>query len=513
MAQTTAQGSYAERARKAIPSSVNNLNLRSSSDLATQALDIVANVWSQPQPTAPPHHLSVSSAEDQWPEVGSHHEPQPTTITRKTVEKTSKSKWVPIPAHELQAAADALNPARRPKSSRPHSNSNSGSRKQTPGASSSAHSRTHSRATSVHSSPIFPRGRRLPDDPHSSPPLIVQPHLAPPPQPISIYHDPFAVRYYQPQWYNNPSPPLHSPVYLPHPTVYHHPPYDLHHHPQDLTQPQPSTSPLPLPPTLNTVNVSSIISSSTSTSRVFGSIEPSTAPYRPPLPSTTTAPCAFPQFSIGVPVGSTSIPSARNRTRRKPKPSWEGKNPDDENRENGHDEERELVDLTPRWSDAPPHTNKWSSPRQLQRLLEHLATSTQEHEVEEEMVHQAEEDHPNGPPHNIHPNPTAHPDDADHVFEVKDYGYGFGSGGPSSLRPYGYAPPQTEAYSYGVVNANGAGGSGYVSPTWERERGEYNGNGNGNGRHTPQPEPVLPPPDTEPPPHARGVRVLAPAEH
>ncbi|KAG5353070.1 hypothetical protein C0989_010693 [Termitomyces sp. Mn162] len=253
-----------------------------------------------PTPESPHHdpfvvRTSISSAQqpplaiddNTWPEVGkpcqdeitpNHHPVAPGPSPRKTLsspgtqtnllpgEKT-KSKWVPIPRQELQAAADALDNRRR-KSSRHHSLS--GSRKppsktlaQTSASGSVSHSRiasaSQSRSESLQSSPLLPRGRRLPDDkevpqisnprsgssrPHSpplqfnttstssphqqqhpssifsshpstsrphSPPLVVQPHLAPSPQPIPVYThpdpNPFVVRYGPSAPYSASSPP------------------------------------------------------------------------------------------------------------------------------------------------------------------------------------------------------------------------------------------------------------------------------------------------------------------
>ncbi|KAF5380054.1 hypothetical protein D9615_006132 [Tricholomella constricta] len=185
---------------------------------------------------------------ESWPEVGrsvptttttstEHHDSKevggngsPTALEAdstpagtSTSRKGEKTKWVPIPPEELQAAADALAKSSR---SRQHSGSRksntrsgnlnnnatqgSGSGQgQNHHVQSTAQSRVHSRSESLQSSPRFPRGRRLPgDDPvtgvsgyggpgisehnskyfprsgASSPSLQIQPHLQPLPQPI-----------------------------------------------------------------------------------------------------------------------------------------------------------------------------------------------------------------------------------------------------------------------------------------------------------------------------------------
>ncbi|KAG5653566.1 hypothetical protein H0H81_012255 [Sphagnurus paluster] len=177
---------------------------------------------------------------DNWPEVGkavaptittseydskeengnngaNKHEAELTHSGSGTSRKSEKTKWVPIPPEELQAAADAHAKSSR---SRQHSASRktqisrsvNTSSSAIPGSAlgqsqsriqSAAQSRAHSRSGSLQSSPRFPRGRRLPgDDPvtasgysvqterhlgprsRASSPLQVQPHLQPTPQPI-----------------------------------------------------------------------------------------------------------------------------------------------------------------------------------------------------------------------------------------------------------------------------------------------------------------------------------------
>lgn len=127
--------------------------------------------------------------------------------------KNEKPKWIPIPAEELQAAADAL--AKETKQHHPHhhyasrglnnhnayvSGSTYGHGRSRPH--STSHSRMHSRAGSLQSSPRLSKGRRLPGDEsngtaaatnglHVNPsarekrvsgetsPLVVKPHLQP----------------------------------------------------------------------------------------------------------------------------------------------------------------------------------------------------------------------------------------------------------------------------------------------------------------------------------------------
>ncbi|KAI0251915.1 hypothetical protein BJV78DRAFT_398444 [Lactifluus subvellereus] len=98
-----------------------------------------------------------------------------------TPKKSEKTKWIPIPPEELQAAADALNPPRPYSQSRNHSQRNSQARstaasgsgsiqgsqapsKVASGRTSASHSRVHS-PNSMASSPRHPgRGRQLPVD-------------------------------------------------------------------------------------------------------------------------------------------------------------------------------------------------------------------------------------------------------------------------------------------------------------------------------------------------------------
>ncbi|KAG5220188.1 winged helix DNA-binding domain-containing [Salix suchowensis] len=151
-----------------------------------------------PRPGPPSVHDSES-----WPEVGKSTFPadskEGSTIWKEqepTPRKGEKQKWVPIPAAELQAAADAQNQNQKSSSSKQHSRAHSRAQSQKgtnpprsnnaittptaqPGsqnasrAASQAHSRiqstTHSRiasrSTSAQSSPRLSRGgRKLEDD-------------------------------------------------------------------------------------------------------------------------------------------------------------------------------------------------------------------------------------------------------------------------------------------------------------------------------------------------------------
>ncbi|KDQ22241.1 hypothetical protein PLEOSDRAFT_1109363 [Pleurotus ostreatus PC15] len=150
-----------------------------------------------PRPGPPLVHDSES-----WPEVGKSTFPadskEGSTIWKEqepTLRKGEKQKWVPIPAAELQAAADAQNQNHKSSSSKQHSRAHSRAQSQKgtnptrsnnpntstaqPGsqnasrAASQAHSRiqstTHSRiasrSTSAQSSPRLSRGgRKLEDD-------------------------------------------------------------------------------------------------------------------------------------------------------------------------------------------------------------------------------------------------------------------------------------------------------------------------------------------------------------
>ncbi|KAG6917764.1 hypothetical protein DXG01_001169 [Tephrocybe rancida] len=405
-----------------------------SSDLATQALNIVAahspptsNVWSKrlahatASVTAPEHdsfivqnNATAPIDEQSWPEVGkaledhsndpppsssAHHSPtasprkcsvpfalsvQPPTNPPNPL--ASKSKWVPIPAEELQATADALNPpsSRHPSHPRRAQKHTSSPSHPTP-ASSSSHSRLPSTSHSLQSSPLFPRGRRLPDDsfparfppdtahphvPHTtassrprSPPLTVQPHLAPPPQPIPVYapkhspsprapahlplptaHDPFAVRYFPTSpyqsWYGTPNPAYwggslpasgsHSPAYPPlhpHPNVhlngsaYPAPQYQLTRRwGQDQEQEPLTQTHVPPPPALsNPVTVSSfsyapsLISLPTHTFGLASSRSPSPLPPQP----LHEEPKPFQQFSIGVSEGEDTYSHPKGKRSRK----------------------------------------------------------------------------------------------------------------------------------------------------------------------------------------------------
>ncbi|EDQ98595.1 uncharacterized protein LACBIDRAFT_298829 [Laccaria bicolor S238N-H82] len=222
--------SYAQRAKNAQnKSNHGDDSPPTSPTLAVKALSIVAaqkdttivNFWSQrkekmaaaaaaaathPNPqqqlrkTVPSRDNTTTNGVDTntWPEVGKVLESASGTTTDEQQEREKenvshtprKTKWVPIPPEELQAAADALR-VKSAKSSRSNSrsnnkrnttnanangstqnqNQNQSGRQSTPA--STSHSRVNSRSASVHSSPhLFARGRRLPDDQdHSVPPV------------------------------------------------------------------------------------------------------------------------------------------------------------------------------------------------------------------------------------------------------------------------------------------------------------------------------------------------------
>ncbi|CAA7268517.1 unnamed protein product [Cyclocybe aegerita] len=181
-----------------------------------------------------PERLARPAPQEDWPEVGKSI--STSTSTERSVNGTPKKsgekpKWVPIPAEEMQAAADAASKRRKnslhpsqggtPPRTRTHSGRTSASH-------SATHSRVQSRSGSLQSSPRVPRGRRLPpaDEPASSinsaPEPEQQPttpnHPTPPPQP---QYQP-----YQPAHQPPHQPPLHpsAPVFYPQNGTSPHPP-------------------------------------------------------------------------------------------------------------------------------------------------------------------------------------------------------------------------------------------------------------------------------------------------
>ncbi|KAG6855697.1 hypothetical protein H0H87_011917 [Tephrocybe sp. NHM501043] len=303
---------------------------------------------------------------------------------------------VPAPENELQAAADALE--RRPKSSRTHSRSRRPPQghKHTP-ASSAAHSRIPSASASAQSSPLIPRGRRLPDEsvplpPSSvnashptappsrprSPPLVVQPHLAPQPHPIPVspppppQHDPFAVRYYhhapiQPYPGSPPPPPPpgtfwypaptwsqpgsghHSPAYPPtyhyptppmipphHRQVYHTPRHGYSQPPHDVSEDAPPSTGSPSTihthahrPSVTSTTLSSTLPLSTSSSNApsitasssTSSVPNGTTTHRvfgsiDDAPDQDGGPISAKQFGFGLPEGSRSGGRGKRTKRR-----------------------------------------------------------------------------------------------------------------------------------------------------------------------------------------------------
>ncbi|KAG2003409.1 hypothetical protein CC2G_004009 [Coprinopsis cinerea AmutBmut pab1-1] len=197
----------------------------------------------------PPVPPSIDS--EAWPEVGKstpsdqQENSSKEAIAKETKEEISaagrrgeKTKWIPIPAEELQAAADEMLKNSRPqsrKSSRgpnrvsgdqarsgqPHTRNNSGRNSV---SHSAAQSRVQSRAGSLQSSPRLPRGRRLPpEDTLSVRPNGTRPSRSPrtgspsanptgPVPPTDVYNT-------YPISPNSSLPPHPYPMYPPHPHV------------------------------------------------------------------------------------------------------------------------------------------------------------------------------------------------------------------------------------------------------------------------------------------------------
>ncbi|KAJ3513149.1 hypothetical protein NLJ89_g3116 [Agrocybe chaxingu] len=182
-----------------------------------------------------PEHLARPAQQEDWPEVGKSI--STSTSTERSVNGTPKKsgekpKWVPIPAEEMQAAADAASKRRKnslhpsqggtPPRTRTHSGRTSASH-------SATHSRVQSRSGSLQSSPRVPRGRRLPpaDEP------VTSINGAPEPE-------------QQPTTPNHPTPP--QPQYEPYQPAYQLPHQPPLHPSASVFYPQNGTSPHPPPP-------------------------------------------------------------------------------------------------------------------------------------------------------------------------------------------------------------------------------------------------------------------------
>ncbi|KAG6888950.1 hypothetical protein C0995_004805 [Termitomyces sp. Mi166 len=624
-----AAASYAERARKA-------QNIRTSIAVRHEPRPpsphpkcATVNVWSQRMagvapcaPSAPscgPHDPFVvrnpgrrppPPIDDQsWPEVGkslqdestpNHDPPAPGPSPRKstpTGEKT-KSKWVPIPPQELQAAADALDNQRR-KSSRHHSHSGSRKPPSKPFAQGSASgssripSASQSRSESLQSSPLFPRGRRLPDDkeftqdshpqanasrprsppqrlthpPHQqqrsssipssirpsaspphSPPLVVQPHLAPPPQPIPVYTHPnpnLFMQYapggtsplaypaspppgtYPPVfpyplplqhvWYpnlgptqhwnpnpntNQPGSGQHSPRY-PHPNVYQQqkiPQQQQHHermnsratwvaqHHSTSTEragPLPPEASLP-PLTVSASTPVPVNGHGTQQLPTFGSIDTartsSPSPVPDPKPIDEDDPRPFPQFTIGVAPGE--IVATRSRSRTHSQTSSLSHHSGKRSRtttgdeklglagvsENAEEEGAKIIDLTggkaaseTRWAFGTVATGQGETlVKANAAVLSSVSTTTDASEVARDQLP------PQSSPEELHKRLErlalkGGEEDGSDPFEVKDYGYGFGSRGSSGDSPRTQTQMIRQKHD----------GSGHMSPVLGRERGEH----------------------------------------
>ncbi|KAG6829073.1 hypothetical protein H0H92_005784 [Tricholoma furcatifolium] len=388
--------SFAQRAKNVADRVPEPSVSRTSASLATQALDIVAahtasqhrspviNVWSQriaASRASVPNNVSGPSVGSQnnvlnsddsiWPEVGraeaskvKDEAASPAISPRKGAPSPGKSKWVPIPPQELQAAADALHKQQqRPRRQPPSSGSRSGS---------AAHSRlpsaSQSQSGSLQSSPRLSRGRRLPEEKEESPlptrpytpspPLVVQPHLAPTPQPIPVFnYTPVSYPYLPPPpslWYPPipqwaPSEPtFHNPAYPsphnypPRHNNYHRPhehtrtnllpkPITNHGHPPSILATLPNNHAQPLPPALSlpvTITPSQLPHangrlSDMPSNPVFGTIHSdSTSPRissSPPSNLTDAhSPRPFLQFTVGVLPGESVGPRTRSRSQTSP---------------------------------------------------------------------------------------------------------------------------------------------------------------------------------------------------
>ncbi|KAK0204029.1 hypothetical protein DFS33DRAFT_854288 [Desarmillaria ectypa] len=192
--------------------------------------------------------MSQSGISESARHISTVGEPRSTT-------KSEKTKWIPIPAEELQAVADAARRATSHSKSHSHSRhpSHSNSVRNTP---SSSQSRTQSRVHSQASSPRLPRGRRLSDEElastsRSSPQVQTQ-NLASPysfsPQPV--VNPPYYT-------YHNPSHQQHLPLPSPYPMYPPPPPQPYlywngyhasgsgHHTPEYVGYPYPPPQPFP----------------------------------------------------------------------------------------------------------------------------------------------------------------------------------------------------------------------------------------------------------------------------
>ncbi|KAJ7599327.1 hypothetical protein C8J56DRAFT_849427 [Mycena floridula] len=229
-------------------------------------------VLSRPPP-APAEDVTV------WPEVGKSPLPAPAVLEEEpnrepetTASTPRKTKWVPIPAQELQAAADAALKSSHSRNQSQHSNTNKPPRMQGPGSASGSgpeqgrhssrnsvshsvsQSRVQSRSGSVQSSPRFPRGRKLPNEEPSAiefaENIIIRTSRMGSPQPSHL-RQPQAQGYVDPNITNfSPLYPVQPPVnggttYYPQPSIpqgHNHAPYSSH------TPPSFANGYQPLPP-------------------------------------------------------------------------------------------------------------------------------------------------------------------------------------------------------------------------------------------------------------------------
>ncbi|KAF9456866.1 hypothetical protein BDZ94DRAFT_1314732 [Collybia nuda] len=198
--------------------------------------------------------LTSNSREENQSNNGSGSEQLSTSASRKS----EKTKWIPIPAEELRATADALTTAEKrqnqsrkgsqhPQQQRtnpqhPHGSASASGSTQTQSrlhsaSQSASQSRIQSRSGSSQSSPRFPRGRKLPSEENpvtgisgyaasnrgstgrspgtSSPQLQVQHQLPPTHQPLSSADDSASSTIQPANYYAQGVPPSSVPYYPP----------------------------------------------------------------------------------------------------------------------------------------------------------------------------------------------------------------------------------------------------------------------------------------------------------
>ncbi|EPQ53448.1 hypothetical protein GLOTRDRAFT_139687 [Gloeophyllum trabeum ATCC 11539] len=277
-------------------------------------------------PPTPPASLPPSVEDvESWPEVGKSIQPSPPGEVEKTEEKRpgetsqpatprkgEKTKWVPIPAEELQAAADAVRPRNRYGSSRnqaPYHNRQGSARNSLQASTSTSasgsvpasqgHSRAHSTrgsasqsqvqsvASSVQSSPRQSvRGKRLPEEPTGTSgygrPLNVESSLpggAPPHTEMPMPYPPPQIAPYA----SSQGSGTNSPGYFPHLSLPVQPGHSPHTHAYPMAT-SPAHNPYAMPASNGYPSQPGVVSPMYPGSPPYPMYQPYMYPYGQPYP-------------------------------------------------------------------------------------------------------------------------------------------------------------------------------------------------------------------------------------